>query len=123
MITEKEYALEQLNITALQIDALKQTVSVFKTFNSRNNYQKIEELQNQYEELTDDLTDINSLFENQPFIDIDESELEQDLDDLEKKIHVEQLPVATINSMPQVPDNTIQYQTTAELNKEEPRLL
>ena len=93
VIVEKEYALEQLNITSLHIEALKNTVSIFKTFNTQNNYQKIEELQNQYEELTEDISDINSLLENQPLIEIDDDELEKDLLELENKLLP--LPIAT----------------------------
>ena len=108
VITEKEYALEQLNITVLHIEALQDTVSIFKTFNTKNNYQKLEELQSQYEELTDDISDINSLLENQPFIDIDETELEQDLQELENNLNPKPIVATseeTIN-LPEVPPQT-----------------
>jgi hypothetical protein len=103
VIIEKEYALEQLNITSLHIEALKSTVSVFKTFNTKNNYEKLEELQTQYEDLTDDISDINSLLENQPFIDIDEDELEKDLKELENDL-LPQPFVATIEETIHLPD-------------------
>lgn len=117
VITEKEYALEQLNITALHIEALKNTVSIFKTFNTKHNYEKIEELQSQYEELTDDISDINSLIENQPFIDIDEDELENDLKELENNLQP-QHPIATseqIINLPEVPQQILQTETELKI--------
>lgn len=123
VITEKEYALEQLNITVLHIEALQDTVSIFKTFNTKNNYQKLEELQSQYEELTDDISDINSLLENQPFIDIDDTELEQDLKELENDLNPNPIVATseeTIN-LPEVPQQI--PQTEAVLKILEPNAL
>lgn len=119
VIIEKEYALEQLNITSLHIEALRSTVSVFKTFNTKNNYEKLEQLQTQYEELTDDISDINSLLENQPFIDIDEDELENDLKELENDL-LPRPPVATTEETIHLPDVP---QTEAVLKTLEPKAL
>tara|TARA_A100001015_G_scaffold295246_1_gene374023 strand:+ start:485 stop:949 length:465 start_codon:yes stop_codon:yes gene_type:complete len=119
VVVEKEYALEQLNITAMQIEALQDTVSLFKTFNTKNNYQKIEELQTQYEELTDDINDINTLIQNQPYIEIDESELEADLLELKKTLEPKEI-VSTKEeflSLPELP------QTDAVLKILEPSAL
>ena len=41
-IMQKKYAIEQLNLTAMQIQALRHTTSVFKDFNKRNDMDKIE---------------------------------------------------------------------------------
>ena len=120
----KEFALEQLNITSMQIDALKNTVSIFKTFNKNNNYKKIEELQSQYEELTDDITDINDMLQNQPYIDIDEDELENELNDLMKEPL--KMPISTtenlVQDLPICPNDDI-HQTVAVENKLLPNAL
>lgn len=120
----KEFALEQLNITSMQIEALKNTVSIFKTFNKNNNYKKIEELQSQYEELTDDITDINDMLQNQPYIDIDEDELENELNDLIKEPL--KMPISTsqdlVQKFPICPSDDIN-QTDAVENKLLPNVL
>ena len=124
---DKEFALEQLNITSMQIDALKNTVSIFKTFNKNNNYKKIEELQSQYEELSDDITDVNDMLQNQPYIEIDEDELENELNDLIKEPL--KMPMSTTEnlvqldmSLPTCPNDPID-QTDAVENKLLPNAL
>ena len=99
VLIHKEYAVEQLNITAMQIEALKNTVNVFKHFNKNNNVDKIEELQETLQELTDDVTDINGLLESQPTLEFDENELEDELKQLEQP---EITPLSTV-SFPVVP--------------------
>ena len=127
VMMDKEFALEQLNITSMQIDALKNTVSIFKTFNKNNNYKKIEELQSQYEELSDDITDVNDMLQNQPYIEIDEDELENELNDLIKEPL--KMPMSTTEnlvqldmSLPTCPNNPID-QTDAVENKLLPNAL
>ena len=39
-VMEKQYAVEQLNLTAMQIAALQETASVFQTFNKKHNIEK-----------------------------------------------------------------------------------
>ena len=99
VLIHKEYAVEQLNITAMQIEALKNTVNVFKHFNKNINVDKIEELQETLQELTDDVTDINGLLESQPTLEFDENELEDELKQLEQP---EITPLSTV-SFPVVP--------------------
>lgn len=84
VLMNKEYAVEQLNITALQIKALKQTVGVFDQFNKSNKVDQIEKLQDTLQNLTDDVTDVNGLLESQPILEFDEEELEQELQSLEQ---------------------------------------
>tara|TARA_E500000178_G_C17007807_1_gene749046 strand:- start:154 stop:630 length:477 start_codon:yes stop_codon:yes gene_type:complete len=124
VMLDKEFALEQLNITSMQIDALKNTVSIFKTFNKNNNYKKIEELQSQYEELTDDITDINDMLQNQPYIDIDDDELENELNDLIKEPL--KMPISTTEDLVQnfpICPNDHMNQTDAVENKLLPNVL
>ena len=81
-LIHKEYALEQINITKMQLDAIKSTVSVFKNFNKTNDVEKIEKLYDQLQDFTDDMKDINDLIENQPLMEFDEDELLKELDEL-----------------------------------------
>lgn len=99
VLMNKEYAVEQLNITAMQIEALKKTVSVFQHFNKNINTDKIEELQDTLQELTDNVTDIDGLLQSQPTLEFDEDELQKELESLDTP---EITPIATM-SFPQVP--------------------
>ncbi len=99
VLISKEYAVEQLNVTAMQIEALRNTVSVFQQFNKNNSIEKIEKLQETMEELTDNLTDVDSLLESQPLLEFDEDDLERELEQLDTSIST---PVATL-SFPQIP--------------------
>lgn len=86
ILMQKQYALEQLNITKMQINAIKNTVKVFKIFNKRHSLEKIEDLQDTLEELSSQFLDVEScLAEASPLIQIDESELEEELDMLESQ--------------------------------------
>lgn len=85
-LMQKQYALEQLNITKMQIDAIKNTVEVFKIFNKKHSLEKIEDLQDTLDELSSQFLDVEScLNEASPLIDIDESELEEELSLLESQ--------------------------------------
>jgi len=84
VLMQKQYAIEQLNITKMQLDALKNSVQLFKQFTKQNSLDKIEDLQDTLQELTDQILDVNSaLNEAAPLIDIDDSELESELKELE----------------------------------------
>lgn len=110
VLMNKEYAVEQLNITAMQIEALKKTVSVFQHFNKNNNTDKIEELQDTLQELTDNVTDIDGLLQSQPTLEFDEDELQKELESLDTP---EITPIATM-SFPQVPLKTESVQETLD---------
>lgn len=87
-VMQKQYAVEQLKLTAMQIEALQETVSVFQTFNKNHNIDKIEELQNTMADLTDQVMDINETIGSEPLLDdFDEDELLKELNsfDVETK--------------------------------------
>ena len=80
-VMEKQYAVEQLNLTAMQIEALQQTASVFQTFNKKHNIEKIEQLQETMSELTDQVMDINETLGSEPLLDdMDDDELLKELE-------------------------------------------
>ena len=92
----KQYSLEQLEITRLQINAIKASTSVFRSFSKYNPIHKLEDLQDTMEELTDDLTDVTNLLSSGT-VEFDDDALEQEL------LQMEQEPEGAIEDMPQVP--------------------
>ena len=81
-LISKQYALEQLNITRLQLNAIKDTVKVFKLFNKSHSLEKIEDLQDTLEELSGQFMDVNEAISNEqsPLLEFDDDELEQELE-------------------------------------------
>lgn len=77
-IVQKQYALEQLDITAMQVEAMKGTARVLKNFNKTHNIEKIEELQENMADLQDQIMEINEVIGAEPLM-FDESELEDEL--------------------------------------------
>ena len=92
----KQYSLEQLEITRLQINAIKASTSVFRSFSKYNPINKIEDLQDTMEELTEDLSDVTNLLSSGT-VEFNEEELESEL------LAMEQEPENTIEELPQVP--------------------
>ncbi len=110
VLITKEYAIEQLNVTAMQIEALKNTVNVFNQFSKENSVEKIEKLQETLQELTDDVTDVNGLLESQPILEFDEEELEQELELLDQPSIT---PLSTV-SFPVVPMKIAEHQDSCD---------
>lgn len=92
----KQYSLEQLEITRLQINAIKASTSVFRSFSKYNPLHKIEDLQDTIEELTEDLSDVTNLLSSGT-VEFADDELEQEL------LEMEQEPEGAIEDLPQVP--------------------
>jgi hypothetical protein len=99
-IVQKQYALEQLDITAMQVEAMKGTAKVLKQFSKTHNIEKIEELQENMADLQDQIMEINDVIGTEPLL-FDDSELEEELLELCKP---EPSVVSTIE-FPVVPDN------------------
>ena len=76
--TQKQCSLEQLEITKMQLDAIKSTSKIFKRFTNRHTVEKVEQLQESMCALQDDMMDISDIL-NQPTLnDFDvEDELEE----------------------------------------------
>lgn len=94
-LMQKRYAIEQLSITKLQLDALKSSAKVLKTFAKEHSIEKIEDLQDTLEELTTQILDVNTcLSEAAPLVQFDDLELERELDMLQlPDVPVERLVV------------------------------
>jgi len=104
-IVSKQYALENLNITRLQLQAIKDTVKVFKVFNKSHSYEKIDNLKDQLEELTDQFMDVENLItEESSLLQFDDSELEEELN---------QLNDGSL-SFPEIPMHEIELTTTKD---------
>ena len=96
-IVGKQYALENLNITKLQLNAIKETVKVFKVFNKTHSYEKIDSLKEQLDELTEQFMEVDSIInEESPLINFDEAELEQELVTLNDKLDFPTIPTHEI---------------------------
>ena len=87
----KQYALEQLEISKMQIDAIKASTSIFKSFSKYNPIDKIEDLQESMEEKLEDLADISDLLTSGT-VEFDEDELMAELNDIEGGQIVEEMP-------------------------------
>lgn len=87
----KQYALEQLEITKMQIEAIKSSTSIFKSFSKYNPLHKIEDLQETMEERLEDLADITDLLTSGT-VEFDEDELLAELNDIEGEQMVEEMP-------------------------------
>ena len=97
-IVSKQYALENLNITKLQLNALKETVKVFKVFNKSHSYEKIENLRDQLDNLTEQFMEVDTILnEESPLLNFDDSELEQELDTLNETIEFPTIPMHEID--------------------------
>ena len=95
----KQYALEQLEVTRMQIDAIKASTSVFKSFSKYNPIEKIEDLQEKMEENLEDLSDISDLLSTST-IEFDDEELLSELNNVCEEEMVEELPVAPSTPLP-----------------------
>tara|TARA_A100001015_G_C14962093_1_gene701374 strand:+ start:1283 stop:1660 length:378 start_codon:yes stop_codon:yes gene_type:complete len=110
-IVSKQYALENLNITKLQLNALKETVKVFKVFNKSHSYEKIENLKDQLDNLTEQFMEVDTILnEESPLLNFDDSELEQELVTLNETVEFPTIPVHEI-------DINKDDQTTATLDE------
>ena len=112
-IVQKQYALEQLDITAMQVEAMKGTAKVLKHFSKTHNVEKIEELQENMADLQDQIMDINEVIGAEPLM-FDEAELEDEL----VSIMNEPIPtpVSTVE-FPVVPTEQAQQETIDEKQK------
>ena len=77
--TQKQCSLEQLEITKMQLDAIKSTSKIFKRFTNRHTVEKVEQLQESMCALQDDMMDISDIL-NQPTL--DDLDVEDELDEL-----------------------------------------
>ncbi len=77
----KQYALEQLEVTKMQVDAIRASTTVFRRFSKYNPIQKIEDLQDTMEEQMEELSDISGLLEQTP-LQFDDDELMAELDQM-----------------------------------------
>lgn len=111
VILQKKYALEQLSITAMQIEAMKKTANVFKKFNRDHNIEKLEQLQDTVTGLQDDIMEIDSVLATDT-MDFDEDELERELNSLMNKPAI----VATfpVFQMPTVPEHDVKARLLPE---------
>lgn len=87
----KQYALEQLEVSKMQIEAIKSSTSIFKSFSKYNPIHKIEDLQENMEERLEDLADVTDLLTSGT-VEFDDDELLAELNDIEGEQMIEEMP-------------------------------
>ena len=86
-VMEKSLAVEQLSLTAMQLEALQQTAYVFQAHNKKYNIEKIEKLQDTMTELTEQVMDISETIGSEPLLnEFDEDELLKELEELKQPV-------------------------------------
>lgn len=99
----KQYALEQLEVTKMQVDAIRASSGVFHRFSKYNPIQKIEDLQDTMEEQLEALSDITGLLEQSP-MEFDDDQLMAELDSMQNYAGDEQIVgEATFDELPEPP--------------------
>ena len=89
-VMEKSLAVEQLSLTAMQLEALQQTAYVFQAHNKKYNIEKIEKLQDTMTELTEQVMDISETIGSEPLLnEFDEDELLKELEELKNQVESE----------------------------------
>lgn len=101
----KQYALEQLEVTKMQIEAIRASTSVFRRWSKYNPIQKIEDLQDSMEDQMENLSDVTGLLE-QTHVEFDEDELMTELVQLDTEEQIQDESSSTlIGRMPDAPVN------------------
>ena len=80
---EKRYHLESLNVTKMQVKAIKTTTLAFSSFLKQNDIERVEALQDNITDMIDQACEINEVLTRETTtLDLDESELEQEYQQL-----------------------------------------
>ena len=91
--TQKQCSLEQLEITRMQLEAIKSTGRIFKRFTKRNTVERVEHLHESMCALQEDMMDISDILD-QPVIEVDvEDELEELMKELPEFPELPTVPV------------------------------
>jgi len=98
VITQKQFSLEQLTITAMQIKAMKDTSTVFKKFTKVHNIEKIEQLQENMEDFQEQIMEIDETLGSEPMT-FDDDELLEELNTMDNSSAI----VSTV-TFPMVPE-------------------
>ena len=99
----KQYALEQLEVTKMQVDAIRASTGVFHRFSKYNPIQKIEDLQDTMEEQLEALSDITGLLEQSP-LQFDDEELIAEIEGMQNYAGDEQIVgESTYDELPKPP--------------------
>lgn len=96
-IQKRISTLEGLELTKMQIDSISDATRVFSKFVSKNNIDRIDRLNDDMVDLADQLCDIDQIFAVDN-IDIDETELQEEYDEIEKE---------TLLDLPEAPTDII----------------
>ena len=90
-IISKQYAIEQLGITKLHVEAMQHTSSVFRSFAKKHSVEKVEQMVDTLADLTSRVLEVSELTE-EPQFEVDEDAIEKELLDLQAGTLPELLP-------------------------------
>ena len=116
-VMQKQYSLEQLSITTMQIEAMKDTSNVFKKFTKVHSIEKIERLQENIEDFQEQIMEINESLGTDPLM-FDEDELLKELDEIEPP-----RPIVATATFPVVPETIDEIKTGGVENERVPLLV
>ena len=80
----KQCALEQLELTRIQLEAIKNTSRVFHKFTTRHDLAKVEELHDNMVELQEHVMDVHNLM-TEPVMDSEDYDVEEELEEPERE--------------------------------------
>lgn len=106
--TQKQCSLEQLEITRMQLEAIKSTGRIFKRFTKRNTVERVEHLHESMCALQEDMMDISDILNHPVMEDVD---VEDELEELMKEFH-------TVPEFPTVPELVPEMVPEPELEPE-----
>ena len=108
---EKRYHLESLNVTKMQVKAIKTTTLAFSSFLKQNDIERVEALQDNITDMIDQACEINEVLTRETTtLDLDESELEQEYQQLILQDVLQDEVMSTqemLSQLPEIPSNEI----------------
>ena len=88
--TQKQCALEQLQVTQMQLQAIKNTSRIFKRFTKRNTVERVEQLHETMCELQEDMMDISEIMDQPVSGEVD---IEDELAELMNEVHIPEVHI------------------------------
>ena len=114
----KQCALEQLELTRIQLEAIKNTSRVFHKFTTRHDLAKVEELHDNMVELQEHVMDVHNLM-TEPVMDSEDYDVEEELEEMLQRLDpldpLDPLPSAPHSKLESIPEDTEDTEDTDRL--------
>lgn len=82
--SEKQYHLENVNVVAAHVDAIKTATNALGSIMKESDIEKVEELQDKLSDLITNAVEIQNIVSDDSALEFDEAELESELEELSK---------------------------------------